>query len=266
MSIIPITNRAFRFGDGLFETLLVWDGVIKLWPRHLARLKAGLEYLSIPFPCASEFALKQQTEIFCRQQNLKNGYVRLIITRGDGGNTMGYSVPPKMTPTLHFQAVHTNPPINTLPAPIRLGLAETRLFYPYPCKTLNALPYIMAGLEAKAQGVDNVLMLCQAGLLAETSNANLFWIKGDTLFTPALSQPIVPGVMRDLILEIWEGRTEQGLYPMDVLKKADAVFLSNVGGLITPVGELSEAPIKFNNFNKTIDLYNKIINVLHHDT
>jgi branched-subunit amino acid aminotransferase/4-amino-4-deoxychorismate lyase len=131
--------------------------------------------------------------------------------------------------------------------PINLILAETRCI---PSEALerkyklsNGLNYIKAAQEAKEKSGDDALMLTVAGKISETTSANIFWIKGDKVFTPAVECDLLPGVTRSLAIQVIQSlgiEIEEGVYDLKAIEEAEAVFCTNSLKEISAVQRLDE--------------------------
>lgn len=229
--LLGVSDRSFRYGDGIFETVLVVNGNMYEFAAHLGRLRRGLAYFSINLDTTQ---LEAECRALIEKNALINGYVRIIVSRGSEAAAVGYK-PGDAAPYAVLQPVFKTYGDGT---PIKLHHSSTQLFYHYPCKTNNALPYTLAFLEAAQHGCENALMTDSAGHIAETATGNLFWIEGETLYTPSSGLPMVPGTIREKVLKLWPGRAIEGVFPVSALHTADEVFMSNVGGLITPIAAL----------------------------
>jgi branched-chain amino acid aminotransferase/4-amino-4-deoxychorismate lyase len=225
--MIPLDDRGLLLGDGLFETLLWVDGRIECLDAHLARLAAGCRTLGLPVPDLEEAAR------LCRaapgEAGLESGRaaVRLTLTAGSGGR--GLERP--AAPTVRMMArAAAAAPVST---PADLVLARTRRNEGSPAarlKTLSYLDNVLARAEALAAGADEAVMLNNRGELACASAANLFWITGDRLFTPALSCGVLNGVVRARVLaKAADLGAETGVVAAGVpaLEGAQAAFLTN---------------------------------------
>ena len=82
-------------------------------------------------------------------------------------------------------------------------------FAAFPCKTNSAMLYTLAMLDARAQGCENALILDAQGHVCETASGNIFWVRGEALYTPALSLPFVPGTVRKRVMELWPHPVEE---------------------------------------------------------
>lgn len=219
-----IPNRAMNFGDGLFETM-VFDGEkIRFFNSHLERLQKGMQILKLGTGNCDFSKLEKWlvSEFFA--QKLR---VRWNIFRTGSG---------KYTPeskgcyqTLHIQTLTTAPKVK-----VQAAFAEQISLFPYPwsqCKTLNALPYVMAAHERVERDLDELILLDYKGKVAEASSSNIFWRKGKKVYTPALECGCIEGVGRRAILEKIPRFVSQGVFGTNELLSADQVWISNVTGI-----------------------------------
>lgn len=231
--IVP-TDRGLTLGDGLFETILARDGQLVLLDEHLARLARGCATLGLPAPDMEEAAR------LCRDAVIpERCAIRLTLTTGVGGR--GLDRPAKPTPILFATAAPA-----PLPGPARLVTSGVRRNEGSPAsrlKTLSYLDNILAREEAREAGADEALMLNNAGEVACAAAANVFWVKGETLFTPALECGVLDGVMRRKVLEAAPGL---GLAPVETrasraeILAAEEIFLTNSLIGVRPVVSLDD--------------------------
>lgn len=227
---ISIRDRSFRFGDGIFETMLVVNGLVYDMESHIKRLKAGLQAFRIDFLDIS--GLDRICASLIRRNSLSEGYVRIIVSRGeDSEGAVGY-LPKGSRPYFIVQTVDKPYPQFK---PVKLWKSSYKAVLHTTAKTNNALLYTLAMQEASDNGCDNALLLDNGGHICETATGNIFWIADDTLYTPATSLPFVPGTIRNKILGLWKGKSEQGSYTIDAINKASEVFMSNTGVIVAPV-------------------------------
>ncbi len=228
-----LQNRAFCYGDGLFETMLLENGTIRFLADHFHRLQAGVHALGMRLP-------ENLTPSYLQESSLQlaedcglgmNARVRLQVWRKSGG---------LYTPTCSESDFICT--ISPLIPPI-VGIKEKVIFYTevklsYSAvssyKTCSALPYVMAGIARQAAQADDAILLDVRGFVAECIASNLFWLKDNVLYTPSLEAGCVAGIMRTHIfreaakisLQVCEG-----LYTPSQLLQAEAVFCCNVGGI-----------------------------------
>ncbi len=231
---LPVADRGFRYGDGLFETLRVSQGKPEFWQAHVARLLRGMEALKLP-PLAYDLADAARTLIAANTQ--PEGVLRIALSRGPGGR--GYLPPAQPQPTLLLE-MSPLPPAPT--EPLRLWHASLRRpgpqHLPSDCKTANALGSVLARMEAETQACDEALMTDAQGNLSECAAANLVWQEPDgTCFTPALESGAVAGVARQSLLQL--GFIEEITAPLARLPSAVAVASCNSLYYTCPIASLA---------------------------
>jgi branched-chain amino acid aminotransferase len=232
--LLTANSRGFRYGDGLFETMLVKPGGVRLKHFHFERLISGMRLLRFEVPplFTPDHLERQILELCAINGGIGPDPVRarLVVFRGDGN----LSGPVDLTP--HY-IIQTGP----LPAASR-GWNENGLVIDvFPdgrksadslsgLKSNNYLLYAMASIYARERGFDDCLVLNSQGRFADSTIANLFYSKGETICTPPLAEGGVAGVMRRYLLESmlragYKVR-EQPTGPDDLLQ-ADEIFLTN---------------------------------------
>jgi branched-chain amino acid aminotransferase len=230
--LLTANSRGFRYGDGLFETMLVKTRGIRLKHFHFERLISGMRLLrfEVPPPFTPDHLERQILELCAINGASDPVRVRMVVFRGEG-NISG-----PLDPTPHY-IIQTGP----LP-PASTGWNEEGLVIDvFPdgrkatdglsgLKSNNYLLYVMASIYAREHGFDDCLVLNGQGRFADSTIANIFYTKGDTIHTPPLSEGGVAGVMRRYLLESLPaaGYTvrEQPTGPDDLVQ-ADEVFLTN---------------------------------------
>lgn len=231
---ISVQDRGFRFGDGVFETIRVANGVPYQWDFHLQRLQEGLRVLRINYGTSN---LKNLClELLQKNQLRSEGFVRIAISRGVG--SMGY-LPTATTPTLVIETV----PLATAPdKPIKLWLSSyqkpTSASIPIHVKTMQGLNSTLARMEAQDNGCFEALLLGSNGQICEGSSSNIFWVKDGILFTPSVNAGILPGAIRHVVIRLSPLPVEEGIFSLEVLKEAEEVFVTNSAWLALPVESL----------------------------
>lgn len=232
--MIPTDDRGLLLGDGLFETLLAVDGALPRIEAHLDRMAAGCAVLALP-------ALdRAAARALCLTAPPAQGRaaVRLTLTAGSGGR--GLDRPAAPVPRLMATAA----PAPLVSTPAVLVVATTRRNEGSPAsrlKTLSYLDNVLARGEARAAGADEALMLNNRGQVACAAAANLFWIEGERLLTPALDCGVLAGIMRGRVLELARGlgvETLEVAADLARVEAADALFLTNSLIGVRPVSRL----------------------------
>jgi len=232
-AFITADDRSFRFGDGIFETMLVVNGKVYALPAHMARMKNGLAFFRFSLDISN---LEGEIASLIEKNGLKHGYVRVVVSRGEDVGAMGYMMGKDVSPYYIIQTIE-----KPFPAfgSISLHVATARAHQPIPCKTNSAMHYIMAIMEAREQGCDNALILDTEGHICETASGNLFWFKDGVLHTPEASLPLIPGTIRKKIIDGSKHVVKEGRYSLEHIKDAEEVFMTNVGGLVTRVSSIA---------------------------
>jgi len=228
-AVVSVFDRSFLYGDGLFETMRVFHGKPFRWEQHIERLQRGAGFLGIKLPFTPEALLGFADELIAKN-NLPDALLRLTLSRGVG--VRGYSPKgaenPILVMSLHpapaFEA--GNPPRwKLITSSHRLPANEPLAHY----KTCNKLVQILARAEADAAGADEALLLNTDGFVVEGASSNLFWIEDNAVCTPPLAAGILPGVTREVILEICqelEHEVRETNITVDKLNSADGIFVS----------------------------------------
>lgn len=224
ISEFPIPNRAMNFGDGIFETM-VFDGEkVRFFDLHLERLQMGMDILKLNSKLSDFSNLENWVASEFSGQKLR---IRWNLFRSGSG---------KYTPETNdsYQTLQIQSLAPATKVKFQTSFSEKIVLFPYPwsqCKTLNALPYIMAAQEREDRNLDELILLDYKGKVAEASSSNIFWRKGKKVYTPSLDSGCIAGVGRRAILEkIPRLVTEADFGPNDLLK-ADQVWVSNVTGV-----------------------------------
>ena len=225
-AVVSVFDRSFRYGDGVFETLLVRKGKFFRWDQHLERLQRSAAFLRIPLPCSAVELLAEATELVARNK-ITEGTLRLQVSRGVGPR--GYAPPESAEPLVVMTAQPLNPAENR---PWGLITSSRRIAATDPLvghKTCNRLIHVLAAMEACDRGADEALLLNTESHVAEGSTSNVFWIQDGVVCTPPLAAGALPGITRAAVLEICHALSlpsQERCITCDKLLEADAVFLT----------------------------------------
>jgi branched-chain amino acid aminotransferase len=216
-------NRSFKYGDGVFETIKVYKGKVLLSNLHFERLFTSLQLLMIKHELTDIYLGKTIIEL-CQKNDCSNlARVRLAVYREENGNA-GF-------------VIEAIPLMRDANSWNEKGL--TIDLYPYArkskdafanLKTANFLPYVLAALFAKENGLDDSIVLNSDNHICDSSKANIFLVKNGEIFTPALHQGCVNGVMRRFLIDELK-KLKYKIYQQEIteddLLNADEVFLTN---------------------------------------
>jgi len=229
--VIGASNRGLRYGDGLFETISYKKGHFVLIEQHLNRLWHGMEMMQFELPKLFNRAfVSEQLKKLVSKNNDNPARVRLMVFRSDGG----LYDPENMKPNFIIQSWPLLTATNELN-----GNGLDLCIYEDARKTCDAfanikhnnyLPYLMGALHAKKHHFNDAVILNQEGHICDSTIANIFIIKNNCIFTPALHQGCVSGIMRNFLLEALPSMSYEVLetsISVEMLLDADEVFLSN---------------------------------------
>lgn len=222
-------NRAFRYGDGVFESIRVMYGQLLFLNKHLDRLGYGLRRLGIQFTLEEHQLLQMANQLIEVHDVTGGARLRLTVWR---------DAPGRFTPDedrssylLELEKLSTNEFfINT--NGLRIGEASLRkhaLFLP-DIKSTNSLFYVLCGREARTKQLDDVIISNGIGNPIESTNSNIFIVKNGRILTPALSTGCLPGIMRHVIMEVAQTKElliEEAELTNEDLQQADELFLTN---------------------------------------
>lgn len=233
--ILTARNRGFRYGDGLFETMLMSAGKLKFPELHADRLQAGMSAIKMDGGALFDtYFLKQKTAELSKKNKLKDNIrFRLSVYRnGDGlytpeSNKSGYILE---ATAMEGGGYELNKKGLIIDVYDEISKPVNKLSN---YKTSNSLIYVMAGLYKKQNRLDDAFLLNQYGFLCESISSNIFVVYDKQIYTPALSEGCVAGVMRNAVMQIAKSNhisiIEAQINP-EVLKEADEVFITNATG------------------------------------
>jgi branched-chain amino acid aminotransferase len=229
---LPLPNRGLAFGDGFFETLIYSHQQLNLAADHAVRMQqaAAALYLTLPAPLATAEALTTTLARLAEANGLPAARLRVQLWRGGGGR---YTPPTSATEWLA-----TAEPFVPDDSPI--GIAdfahETQSIYsPLSfCKGPQAWLYVRAAHERQQRKLDEIILCNATGHVAEAGAAAIFWLKDNTLYTPALASGCVAGVRRADVLrraQVLGLPCQEGLFLVPEVLAAESVFMANVAAV-----------------------------------
>ncbi|HEY4064607.1 MAG TPA: aminotransferase class IV [Puia sp.] len=230
--LLTADNRGFRYGDGIFETMAVKNGRIRLGGYHFERLATGARLLQfeIPFSLIPGQLTHQIQELCERNGHSLSARVRLVLFRKD----MGLPDAEDPLPDYIIQSWPLAPgddELNTKGWSLGIFPDGRKACDPLSnLKSNNYLLYVLAASYARKQGSDDCLVLNSQGRIADSTIANLFYIRQNKIYTPPLSEGCVAGVMRRRLLELLPSagfECSERPVTIEDLACADEVFLTN---------------------------------------
>ncbi len=238
---VPVQDRGFRYGDGVFETIAAHNGTLWRFGWHLERLTRGLKAVRIAFSTKN---LDKECRALIKKNKVKDGILRIQVTRGAGGR--GYLPDANVKPTCVIETL----PMPKVPTqPITLWLSSYRRIateaLPVRYKLCQGLNSTLARMEAADHNYFEALMLNSDKEICETGSGNIFWLKNNTLYTPSLECGAVEGATRAALIELSPYPVKQVRAGLKTLAAAEAVFIANVAWKILPVAALKPAGLRW---------------------
>jgi branched-chain amino acid aminotransferase len=237
---VSVFDHGLLYGDGIFEGIRAYNGRVFKLKEHIDRLFFSAKAILLEIPM-SHADLMAATVEACRRNKVRDGYIRLVVTRGVG--TLGLNPKTCKNPSVIIIAgkIQLYPPeiyqkgmpIVTVPTVRNLQSAVNPAI-----KSLNYLNNILAKIEANNAGCEEAILLNSEGFVAECTGDNLFIVREGQLLTPPLSAGALYGVTRRVVMEIAieSGMTvqEPNLTRYDLFN-AEECFLTGTGAEIVPV-------------------------------
>lgn len=228
-----LDNRAFKYGDSVFETMKYSNGSLNFWEDHYFRLMSAMRIvrMEIPMDFSPEFIESKIQELIQATHNEKQSCrIRLSIVRQDGGlytpssNDIDYLVETTVIEDADYV-------LNT--SGLKMDVFKDH-FKPKGLlsniKSTNCLVYTVAGIYAKENELDDVILINEDKHVVESVSSNVFLIQGNKVITPTIEAGCLRGVMRKNILKIAEQADleveEKDFSPFEI-QRADEMFLTN---------------------------------------
>lgn len=237
---ISVFDHGLLYGDGVFEGIRAYHGRVFKLQEHIERLYCSAKAILLEIPMSPPEMVRAVVQA-CRRNRVRDGYVRLLVTRGVG--TLGLNPNRCRKPSIIIIAgkIQLYPPelyargldIVTVPTTRNHVNAVNPAI-----KSLNYLNNILAKIEANIAGVEEAIMLNAEGYVAECTGDNVFLVKGGRLITPPLYAGALYGITRGVVMNL---ARESGLEVSETnltrydLFNADECFLTGTGAELIPV-------------------------------
>ena len=238
---ISVFDHGMLYGDGVFEGIRVYKGVIFQFKEHCDRLYSSAKSIKLQVPLSAQEMTKAVVETL-KRNGLKDAYIRLVVTRGVGD----LGVDPRKCKRASviiitepvdpaYGMIAKQKGISVIISSVRRDAVDATT---HEIKSLNYLNSVMAKQEALDAGADDALMLDRNGFVSEATTTNLFIVRNGDIFTPPSTAGILPGVTRRRIIHLARDTgyrvVERGLTPYDVTN-ADEAFLTGTLSEIVPL-------------------------------
>lgn len=237
---ISVFDHGLLYGDGVFEGIRAYNGRVFKLKEHIDRLFCSAKAILLNIPLSHAEVTEAVVET-CRRNKIRNGYIRLVVTRGPGGLGLNPYKCKVASVIVIADKIQLYPPelytrgldIITVPTTRNLHSALNPAI-----KSLNYLNNILAKIEAINGGCEEALMLNAEGFVAECTGDNVFIVKGEQVLTPPLSAGALYGITRRVVIalasEAGLAVSEPNLTRYDLFN-ADECFLTGTGAEVIPV-------------------------------
>ncbi|MCF7905067.1 MAG: aminotransferase class IV [Candidatus Marinimicrobia bacterium] len=246
---VPFRDRGFQLGESLFETIRVNGGHPFRVQKHMERMQSGMDTIQLDAPTSLE-QIPGLVDEYIERNKIVDSLVRIMITRGTSA--------PGAEPAIYISSREL-PPVDSWPVKV-VFLEEKNYpilrFHP-AIKSGNYLGNMLAKRDAEQVGAFEPVFINPEGYITECAIRNVFFIKNGTLYTPSLELGVLPGVIRDTIMELARKRglqVEESFIRAERVDAMDVAFISSTG-----VGVL---PIFWDGFQSNYDISQELRNDL----
>jgi len=240
---VSVYDHGYLYGDGVFEGIRVYDGNVFRLKEHLIRLYESAKSILLTIP----YSLEELTQIVVdtvNRNNLHSGYIRLVVSRGEGNLGLDPTSCPRANVVVIAEQLALFPQelyeIGMEIVTVATRRNRSDVLNPQ-IKSLNYLNNILVKIEAKLAGVQEALMLNDQGFVAEGSGDNVFLVKGNKLITPPSSAGALEGITRNAIMELGDTlgyEVEEKLFTRHDVYIADEVFLTGTAAEVIGVSKV----------------------------
>ena len=237
---ISVFDHGVLYGDGVFEGIRVYNGRVFKCEEHINRLYNAAKAIMLEIPMSKE----EMTEVLletCRRNQIKDGYVRLVVTRGKGDLGLN-PVSCKVASVFCIAGSITLYPdemyIKGMPIITAVQRRNKSTIVDPQIKSLNYLNNILAKIEANRAGVPEALMLNHDGVVAECTGDNIFIVKDNVIYTPPIYVGILDGITRNTVIELAKElgyEVKESEFTLFNVYSADECFLTGTAAEAIPV-------------------------------
>lgn len=245
---VSVYDHGLLYGDGVFEGIRAYNGIVFKLKEHIRRLYRSAHALMLKIP-SSEDEMTQAVVETLRKNSLRDAYIRLIVTRGEGDLGLDPRKCPKpsviiITDTISIMSSEAKEKgISTVISWVRRHPVDTTT---HEIKSLNYLNSVLAKMETTAYGADEAIGLDKNGIVAEGVGENLFVVKDGKLFTPPSSTGALAGITAKLAtkfaINLGFSVTEANITPFQLFT-ADELFFTGTAAEVVPIREVNRRQI-----------------------
>ncbi len=237
---VSVFDHGLLYGDGVFEGIRAYHGMVFRLDEHITRLERSAKAIMLDIQMTHEELCNATVET-CRANDIHDGYIRLVVTRGVGDLGLDPRKCPKPTVFIIAANIALYPP-ELYETGLSLITCSTRRNATDACdpgvKSLNYLNNILAKIECNLAGVPEGIMLTRDGMVSECTGDNVFIVADGTLVTPPISAGILNGITRGVVITLAEELdipVEERMFPGAAVYTADECFLTGTAAELVPV-------------------------------
>jgi len=242
---ISVSDHGFLYGYGLFETMHAYNGRIFLLERHIDRLRYSAETIGLGDSLAG-IDLRKACRDTLQANKLEDARLRLTVTGGESDSFPweGKAGQPTVLVTARPYSGFTP---EKYEQGFKVYLAEVRRSKQSAISGIKSVSYLLSVLargEAVARGLDEALLLNDDGYIAEGGSCNVFFVKSSRLITPSPGSGILPGITRDVVMELADELgiiVTEGTVGLGIIKQCDEAFLTNAVMEVMPMTAASDS-------------------------
>ena len=248
---IPVKDRGFLYGDGLFETIRSYSGFVFMLDAHLQRLFSSLRILKYNINFNKSYVKSAIQKVLDKNKlNSCDSYIKVIVTRGiyKGNLNFGGLSHPNLIiiayELIPYPEINYREGIKVISSSIKRMPIGNPI---YPHKLLNYFENIFARDEAYQNKAQEAMFLTKDHLVLEGATSNIFYIKNNIIYTPPITQNILPGITRAVVVDICRENKiklrQRKIHYFDI-KEADEIFITNSIMEIMPVREIDKYKVR----------------------
>lgn len=246
---VSVYDHGLLYGDGVFEGIRAYDGVVFKLNEHIERLYKSAHTIMLQIPVTQKEMIKAVLDTL-KKNRLKDSYIRLVVTRGVGDLGLDPRKCAKATIiiiTERMIALHSKEKkekgITAMIAWVKRDPVDATS---HEVKSLNYLNSVLAKIESNSAGVDEAICLDKTGFVCEGVAENIFIVRDRMVITPPTATGALRGITRNVVMQLAEqlgfATIEKNITPNELFT-ADEVFLTGTAAEITPVREVNKRVI-----------------------
>jgi len=242
-AVVPVEDRGYNFGDAVYEYVASYNGRLFYLEPHLDRLEHSMAALA--FPPLSREKIRTAIETLFAEAAIDRAGIYIQISRGVAPRDHAFPADAELQFLMILRRVHEKPAVLRDKGATAITVTDIR-WGRCDIKTVQLLPNVLAKQQALEAGAYDAIFVAETGEVREGTSSNLFIIKDQSLITHPLTQRILPGITRMIILDICRAAglsVEEAYFDKVALYAADEVFMSGTITEVLPITRIDGKPI-----------------------